>query len=202
MERIATAARRENSRASANWFIGLPVSPGTWFEHVAAPPPAVRLFGPGDLHLTVAFLGRVGEDAARAAWAGTSLSLSPTDITFDRVVPMGSPRHWSALSILLGEGREAIEDALGVAREAAYRAAGAEPDTRPPKAHITVARLKRNATRSERTEAEVWAQQLVLPKVPVRVETIALYTWAEDRATKLFEIVEQCGLPRQISSAP
>ena len=52
-----------------NWFVGLPIDPGDWLEAMPAPPASVRVFGPGDLHATVAFLGGVDADAARRAFA-------------------------------------------------------------------------------------------------------------------------------------
>jgi 2'-5' RNA ligase len=181
----------------ANWFVGLPVSPSGWFEAVGPPPPFVRLFAPTDVHVTVAFLGRVTEEAARAAWAATAWDDGPVDVTFGNVVPMGSPRHWSALSVLLASGREGVEAGIGRHRGAPYAAAGAEPDDRPPLAHVTIGRLKRNADRSARARARAWAESIVLPNRMVRLDRIALYTWSDDRAETLFRIVEAAPVPRR-----
>ena len=53
-----------------NWFIATPIAPGRWFDRVSAPPSGIRRFHPEDLHATVAFLGAVREEAARAAAEG------------------------------------------------------------------------------------------------------------------------------------
>jgi 2'-5' RNA ligase len=181
----------------ANWFIGLPIAPEGWFESVPAPPPACRLFAPTDLHLTVAFLGTVTEDVARAAWAATRWIDSPETVTLGAAVPMGSARRWSALSVLLGDGRVEVEAAIGRSRGAAFDAARVRPDDRPPKAHVTIARPKRSATSAERAAALAWAETIVLPSVRVTVATIALYTWSEDRERTLFRVVECASLPRR-----
>lgn len=180
----------------ANWFVGLAVPGAGWLDRLGPPPTAFRLFGPSDLHLTVAFLGRVDEQAARAAWASTTWRDAPRTITLGAIVPMGSPRRWSALSILLVEGRAAIEAEIGRARVATCAAAGVEVDARPPKAHVTIGRPQRRASESERSAARSWAERIELPPVTVTVDKIALYTWSEDRSSSLFRIVASAPLPR------
>lgn len=179
---------------NANWFIGLPVASGAWFECLAAPA-GCRRFAPSDLHLTVAFLGGVSEEAARAAFGVTRFALGPTDVTLGAVVPMGPPQRYSALSALLVTGRAEVEAAMGGARTAAYEAAGIPGDRRPPKAHVTLARPKRSASADERQRALEWANGLDVEGVAVRLEEIALYTWAEARDEALFRIVARTGLP-------
>src|SRR6185436_3652410 len=68
----------------ANWFIGLPIPAGAWLEALPAVPEGCRLFDAGDLHLTVAFLGHVSEDAARAAWAAVQWLGAPLEVTLGR----------------------------------------------------------------------------------------------------------------------
>lgn len=175
---------------SGNWFLGLPVDGASWLHRVAAAPPEVKLFHPDDLHLTIAFLGPCGEARARAAWDSFRWELGAVDASFGGVIPMGSPRHWSALSATLEESREVVEDAMGASRGAACEAAGVPVDGRPPKAHCTIARLSRRAIPEQRAEAVRWAAALDLRGVGVRLDRVALYAWSEDRAEHLFRIVE------------
>lgn len=180
-----------------NWFIALPVAAGAWFDALPTLPTGVRRFSPGDLHLTVAFLGGVRGESAHAAFDAVRFELAPRDVTLGAVVPMGPPARYSALSALLAAGREEVEAELGRAGPAAYEAAGATPDKRTPKAHITLARPKRNATSEERREALAWANAIDLGGASVRLEEIALYTWSEDRSSTLFRIVSRSPLPKR-----
>ena len=180
-----------------NWFIAIPIAPGSWFEAVPPVPAGIRRFDAFDLHLTVAFLGGVEESAARAAFRAIGFDEHPQDVTLGAVVPMGSPRRYTALSVLLEQGREAIEAAMGRARPIAFEVAGTAPDERPPKAHITIARPKRKATDAERADALAWASAIDLRAVTVRLDTIALYTWSEDRAATLFRVVDEAPLPKR-----
>jgi RNA 2',3'-cyclic 3'-phosphodiesterase len=176
----------------ANWFLGLPVEPdGRLLERLGDPPPRVRVFAPEDLHVTVAFLGPCGEDAARAAWELARGAEAPAGTaTLDRVVPLGPPRRPSALSALLADGHRAMRDYLAEHRNAWLDVAGARPDPREPLPHCTLARPQRRATAAERQRAVAWGQSLSVGGLPVRLRPLALYTWAEDRRHRLFRIVE------------
>ncbi|MEZ5962528.1 MAG: hypothetical protein R3F56_01660 [Planctomycetota bacterium] len=177
------------SPSRPNWFVGLPVPPQRWFaEKVPAPPPGIRRFHADDLHLTVAFLGPVAEDPARAAFAAIRWPLPALTVTLGPVVPMG--RRYSALSALIEQGRAAVEAAIGCVRDAACLAAGAPCETRPPKAHVTVARPQRHATVAERAAGLRWAQQVELARVEFTLARVALYSWAEDRRERQFRIVD------------
>lgn len=178
----------------ANWFVGLPVG-GAWAATAAPPPPPeVRTFHPDDLHLTVAFLGPCGEERARLGWGALGDPGPAVDVTLGEVVPMGNPRRFSALSALLIERREETERLIGTARERICAAAGVDPDARPPKAHLTIARPTRRASDADRRAALAWARGIDLRHVAARLDRIALYTWSEDRATRLFRIVEERAL--------
>jgi RNA 2',3'-cyclic 3'-phosphodiesterase len=180
----------------ANWFIGLPVAAQGWLEALPPAPDGCRRFAASDLHLTVAFLGSVSEDAARAGWAAVRWPDSPVAVSLGAVVPMGSARRYSALSALLLEGRAAIEAAIARSRLAAYAACGARPDERPVKAHVTIARPLRSATNAQRQGALTWATGIAPPPATLRLDRVALYTWSDDRAASLFRIVEEASLPK------
>lgn len=177
-----------------NWFIALPVPADSWFaERVAAhPPTSVRLFHPDDLHLTIAFLGGVEESAAWRAWELRRLwTQGPVRVSFGEVVGMGPPAQFSALSALLERGRAEVEAGMGACRDAMLTAAGARPDPHPIKAHVTLARPRRDARHAERGAALAWALHLPLRDVTAELSEIALYTWPEDRRERQFRTVER-----------
>jgi 2'-5' RNA ligase len=180
---------------SGNWFIALPVPAGAWFTSLAAPP-GVRLFGPQDLHLTVAFLGPVAEARARAAFElADGFPLAARQVQLGAVKPLGNERHPSAFSALLSEGRTEVEHALAETRAALWERAGARVDTRPPLAHVTLARPERRADAAQRTAALRWASALELGAPSCALTRIALYTWSLDRRASLFRIVSEAPLP-------
>ncbi len=182
-------ARRRGQRP--NWFLALPVDASPWFhERVSEPPAGLRRFRTDDLHVTVAFLGACGEEAARRAFDGTcEWALGPLEARVGELVPMGTPQRYSALALLLEEGREPVEREIGRVRDGWLAAAGARHDTRPPKAHVTIARPRRRGLADERRAGLEWAATLELQGLPIRVGRPALYTWGRDRTQRLFEVV-------------
>lgn len=179
---------------SANWFIALPIIAGPWF-HALQPPAGVRMFGPMDLHVTVAFLGPVNEQQALAAFDhAVGFPLDALHAQLGPVECLGSKRRPSAFSALLLDGRSQVEAALGAVREQMWEAAQARHDTRPPLAHVTLARPSRRASTSEQAAAQRWAKGLDLGAPGVRLDRIALYTWSLDRSSTLFRIVKELPL--------
>ena len=175
-----------------NWFVGLrvPLAAGV-ARAVTEPPAGVRRFAAEDLHLTVAFLGAVGEEAALRAWAAGGRATGPAiAATLAGVVRMGSARRFSALAAELGEGHREACDLIDALRTPMLEAAGSRPDTRPPRPHVTVARLRRRASPAERRGAVAWASGLALPSGSIELAELALFTWAEDRDEVLFRVVE------------
>ena len=78
----------------SNWFVALSVPGAPWFSRVTAPPDGVRLFHPDDLHITVAFLGACGEQAAEAAFeVAAKWPTGTLSVTLGDVEPMGNPRR-------------------------------------------------------------------------------------------------------------
>ena len=171
-----------------NWFIGLQVPADVWFAALPSPPSGVRIFHPGDLHMTVAFLGGVDETAAHRAMQAVAWPTGPLDVTLGSVEPFG---RGTALAVTLDEGRDTIADAIAAVREPALTAAGAEPDTRPVRPHSTLARLQRKATRAQRDDAHAWAAALPTAGTPLHLGWLALYTWHADRSQRLFRVVRR-----------
>lgn len=175
-----------------NWFIGLPVPSGTWFdERVVGVPSSVRRFHPADLHLTVAFLGSVDEVAAAEAWSiANNWPSGAVEITLGCVAPMGNPRRASALSALLVDGHDEIAAGIAACQNVFLEAAGRPPERREPKPHLTLGRIRRKARGPERSEALAWAASLDVRGARATVSELALFTWSLDRHERLFRIVE------------
>ena len=178
-----------------NWFFAFPID-GRFVQVLPELPTALRRFEPEDVHLTLAFLGGCGEAAAERALGvlDERLRTAPPpvfDVTLAAVVPMGSPRRYTALSALLGEGRGEVTACLtelgGLLCETAL---GRRP-SRAAKPHVTVARPRRRATDADRAAGLAWAEQLELGLLRARLDRIALYTWADVRRERLFKIVAE-----------
>ncbi len=171
-----------------NWFIGLQVPPDPWFPPLPDPPSGVRMFHPGDLHMTVAFLGGVDETAAHRAMQAITWPTGPLDVTLGPVEAFG---RGTALSVTLDQGRDDVADAIAAVRDAALEAAGVRPDTREVRPHCTLARVQRKASRNQRDAAQDWRKALPTAGTPVRIDHLVLYTWSLDRRARLFRVVRR-----------
>ena len=185
-----------------NWFVGLPVATAApLLARLGSPPPRVRLFHPADLHITVAFLGPVGVEAARAGWAALEAHLDAvsvhagTVVALDAVRALGSSRRPSAITATFGQGRPALEALLRTLRDPIADAAGARRETRPPTPHVTFARVHRRARKDEHQEAIRWARSLDIGGLACRLESLALYGWAKDRSVRQFACLAERPLP-------
>ncbi|MEO0605228.1 MAG: 2'-5' RNA ligase family protein [Myxococcota bacterium] len=185
-----------------NWFVAWPVVVAPGFRLPDAPR-RVRVFPAEDRHVTAVFLGACGEAAARRVFASAAALPAPNArATFGPVEALGNPARPSALSALVAEGREALAEIIADHRADWLAQAGRRPDTRPPLPHCTLARAQRRATEAERVAAVNWGRQLETNGVTLEVRPLALYTWAEDRRERLFQIVDQAAPLRRGEADP
>ena len=178
-----------------NWFLAFPID-GRFVLELPELPVGFRRYQPEDVHLTLAFLGGVGEEGANRALRALDEMLeraapSPIEVSLGEVVPMGSQRSYSALSALLGRGRTEAEACIGAMRDALTEAANGRREQRKPKAHVTLARPMRRATATHREAGIAWGRGLVLDSVHATLDRIALYTWNDKRHERLFRIVTE-----------
>ena len=143
--------------------------------------------------MTLGFLGSVQESDARRAWdrIGDFPSFRTVTGAFSGVEPLGHPSKPSALCAMVDDGREPLAGMITEARQTLLSAAGAPEDTRPPLPHMTLARIQRRAKAAERRQALRWADTIDLRAVTFTAPSVALYTWADDRQERLFQIVER-----------
>lgn len=184
----------------ANWFIALPVPSAPWFDALPEAPDAVRSFHPDDLHATVAFLGAVGESRARRAFdALRGESIPRRQIRFGRIVPMGPPKRWSALSAEVFDAYErspSLADLLEGPRDRGRAAADVAPEPRPMRPHVTVGRVRRRSGAAGRKAGLAWAQSAGQIGSNVFVDRLALYTRAAETDARTYAIVDARPLER------
>jgi len=178
-----------------SWFIALPVAvdpAADWFATLsAAAPRDLRRFHRADLHLTVAFLGACGQDAARAAWSVVRTMEPPDfDVTLGGLVPMGNRKKPSAIAVGLERGREAVAAYMTRWRGELLAAAGARPDGRRARPHITIGRPPRTIVPEGRAAIVDWARAYPPIGASVNLNRLALYTWSDDRSVRQFSAVE------------
>jgi 2'-5' RNA ligase len=178
-----------------NWFFAFPLD-GSFVLQLPELPGAIRRYHVEDVHLTLAFLGGVGEAAAERALAALDARLAEEtpaalDVTLAEVVPMGSRGKYSALSALLGQGRQETSACITALRDVLTEAASGRREKRPAKPHVTLARPRSRASDADRALGLRWAAELDLRAVQARLDRIALYTWNEIRRERLFKIVAE-----------
>jgi 2'-5' RNA ligase len=136
--------------------------------------PGWRWVRPEGIHLTVRFLGEVetGLDAAsREAWRAAAGAVRPFDIRLGRLgrFPKGGAARvlWVGIEEVGGGGRL---PALAESVEQAAREAGFEPEKRPFRPHLTLARARRG-------ERPRWAEGVEFERgKAVRVDHMILFS--------------------------
>lgn len=188
----------------SNLFAAIPVSlPPAVLAGLRARFPAdapLRWFAPEDLHLTVAFLGRLPADRLGPVAAVLQQLPRPNfAVRLGGLLCLPSPQRCSALALGLQDDaglRAYFERCQAPLR----RAAGLEPDPREPLPHLTFARPNRRclATGSGARDWTVLCSRAnaPLPDAVIRLERLALYGWAEDRTRRQFRMLTDGDLNR------
>lgn len=176
----------------ANWFIALPVESPALETLTATLPAGLRRLHPDDWHLTLAFLGAVGEQRALAAWRRAGdIDAAPFAVEATGPAAFGRPSRPSAFGLDIERGHEALRALIEQWRDPLRAAAGVEPESRDARPHITLARPPRRGGRAIHERAAGWLRATRFDPVPLRLEQIALYTAAEPGMQRLFRRVAQ-----------
>lgn len=170
-----------------NWFIGLPVRAAQLpIATLDTLPPDLRRFHPGDLHVTVAFLGPVDEATALAAWGSADWSgQAPLHARTGARAALGPPRRPSAFGLEIGDDTGAVAAFVRRWRDHLLAAAGRPPERRPVRPHVTLARPRR---RGDTIRVREWLAAPPTP-TPLTLDRIALYTRAPRQSEQRFHIV-------------
>ena len=174
-----------------NWFVAIPVESTIWLPQVLVDlPEECRGFDPTDTHITLAFLGAMGEekvDAVASVMRQINEPIYTASLGPLRALP--SPKRISALSFELDEGWDEVADLMARWRDPLREAAGLAPESRDPLPHVTVARPIRKHGKAGREAALDWVRSTQPPVLTLRLDRVALYTWAEDRRFCQFRTV-------------
>lgn len=161
-----------------NWFIGFAIQSESLAAIARQAPDGLQPVHPDDLHLTVAFLGSCGETTARQAWQNIIAAPPParSESTL-RVEPIGlaSCAKYYVASFAKADATAAFM--LHVRRQN-HAQFGIE-DNFEPFPHITLAR-RGNSPLSVREAAARWFRESDIEGLRVHLNTLALYTWADD----------------------
>lgn len=169
-----------------NWFVGFPLDPGITWE---APPEGLSLLAPGDLHLTLAFLGGVEEEAALEAWSYvTSRGLRALDVCLAEIEGFGPSDRPSAFAWTLGQGGDEVGAWMSAHRDPCRAVAGVAPEGREPRPHVTVARPGRRATAEQRRAMLAWCQAQAVPAQTFTLDRVCLYGWAASGAPTRYRV--------------
>lgn len=175
-----------------NWFIGLPVRAEELPADILASLPAgIRRFHEDDLHVTVAFLGPVGRNAADKAWSVTDWSsLPPLAAAAGPRASFGHPRRPSAYGLEIESEGDGVRRFIRDWRDVLLEAAGRPPERREARPHVTLGRPPRRRADTIRDRARRWVD---VPQhgTPLRLDRIALYTWSDDRRERQFVRVRE-----------
>jgi len=182
-----------------SFFIAFPTDGGSWFDRLE-PPPGARKETVPNLHLTLAFLGRIPEAQARAAfervrawppftWSGT---LGP-------ILPLGPTQKPSVLAAMIGEGNDTLTAFM--TEHAPELLPDPSAGYAPALPHITVARFHWKTTPVERAAGIAWGQATNLLHARLTLGQIALYGPAPEPRIPRYIILERTCRPR-IGGAP
>ncbi|WP_070988652.1 2'-5' RNA ligase family protein [Halofilum ochraceum] len=182
----------------ANWFIALPFPPESLpREELQGLPAGTRAFEPADLHVTVTFLGAVGERCAREAWRALDIREAlPLSATIGPRALFGSPRRPSALGLDLDPDTDdsALTGFIAEWRNELRTAAGLAPEQRPVRPHVTLGRPPRRTDAAWQRALAAWIDRPAA-HAPATFERIALYTRAEPGDRRRFREVCSCPTP-------
>jgi 2'-5' RNA ligase len=149
---------------------------GPWLESTRELFPELTVTPPGNLHLTLAFLGEIGDEAVEGAGAAVRETAAERP---------GWTLHWSGAGVFPGrsrprvlwlgvDGGEALLDAH-IALNAALAALGLPVEDRPYRPHLTLARVRRPGLDPERRAAVVAHLETLAAVGPSRVVSLVLY---------------------------
>lgn len=145
-----------------NYFVGIAPSSTKWLsKSVASLPPKCRILDPSDLHITVAFLGRIESSAIIDSLKQyiDNIPTFPIPHTYNLAEPHAYPQlsRMTAIGYKVGRNYNLIQDFIFVHRRKFYEIAAQNNDThhfsrRIPTPHMTIARQPLDSEGAETME--------------------------------------------------
>jgi 2'-5' RNA ligase len=130
------------------------------------PSPGIRLVEPGQMHLTLHYIGDVDQErAARMAEALTAVSAPRFSLAFEKIGQLPSAAGATTLVAAVRESRELRE--LHAAVAGALAAEGFRPEARPYTPHVSLARCEPQVPAGVVSEFLARHRGVTLPEVAV-----------------------------------
>ena len=160
--------------APPSCFAALPLVDVARLEALQADlPPPLRPIHPQDLHLTVAFFGRIDPGLQPTLQrAVAALDFEGADVALGAAVVLPDRQRATAFALGLvdGPGRGAVMSLMREHRDRLRALAGLPAQDREPLPHITFARPRgRRRTNEVRDRLLAWADALTLDGAPIRL---------------------------------
>ena len=155
----------------------------------------LRWVDPALLHLTLRFLGEVAEAEVAGLQAALTEHVPPVDVALHLEAPgtFGGPTRGAIVWLGVGGDRDAL-DALVGRVETAVHAAGLPAEGRAYRAHLTLARVGRQASRIEhRAVASAVERVSAPPPSPFRARSVALVRSHLGGAAPRYEVLSRHG---------
>lgn len=157
----------------------------------ASPANTLRPVRPEGIHITLKFLGAVAESqvpAVRDAIAGAVAGVAPFELRTGDPGSFGGPRNLRVAWVGV-DGDVAALGALAAKVEAALQPIGFTPETRPFAAHLTLARVRDDASPGDRQAVHRAIVELNVPRQTIPVREIALMRSTLQRGGAVYDAI-------------
>ena len=174
--------------APPSCFAAIPVvAPERLLHLQGALPAELRPIHPEDMHLTIAYFGRIDPSLhAGVLHALSSLPFEGAATELDQLLPLPHRGHPSALTLTLGRGpsRDRIVSLITEHRPRLLELAGRPADPREPLPHVTFARPRgRKMTEAKRAAILEWADTRAPLGCPLQLTEVVLMRSLPPRET-------------------
>ncbi|MDH4262338.1 MAG: hypothetical protein OEV78_04760 [Spirochaetia bacterium] len=169
----------------ANWFVAFKVDQGNWFNFLISQMPRdLKIFQPDDLHMTIAFLGNLNlKFIDNITDCIKNFNIEPVILDSRGIIVLPSEKRFSAICLDFQDAPvKKFLEPVSQFRDRILKSAEVKADNRNFLPHVTIARPDRNITLIKKEELLKKIKQIPPFEISIKVQKIALYTWADYRA--------------------